>query len=131
MFDDTILNNLLIAKPNATSEEIKDACKKAQIYDLINSFDDGLNTRVGLLGDRISAGEKQRIGLARAFLSDANLILLDEPTSNVDVMNEFMILNSLLKVKNLKTIVLVSHRKSTLSICNKIYKMKEGILHEE
>ncbi len=131
LFDDSILNNLLIAKPNATKEEIENACKKAHIYDLINSLDDGINTRVGLLGDRISAGEKQRIGLARAFLSDANLILLDEPTSNVDVMNESIILNSLQNVKNTKTIVLVSHRKSTLSICNKIYKMKNGELINE
>ena len=131
LFDDTILNNLLIAKPNATKEEIETACKNAHINELINSLEDGLNTRVGLLGDRISAGEKQRIGLARAFLSDANLILLDEPTSNVDVMNESIILNSLQDIKNTKTIVLVSHRKSTLSICNKIYKMENGVLINE
>lgn len=131
LFNDTILNNLKFVNPNASIEDVKEACKKASINDFIESLDNGYDTEVGLLGDKLSAGEKQRIGLARAFLSGANVILLDEVTSNVDAINEGIILNSLKNISQEKTIVLVSHRESTISICSKIYKMKDGILYEE
>lgn len=130
LFDDTILNNLKIANKNASIDQIKQACKKASIDQFISSLKDGYNSRVGQLGDNISAGEKQRIGLARAFLSNANLILLDEPTSNVDSINEGIILNSIKQECKDKTVILVSHRKSTMAICNKIYKMEDGIISE-
>ena len=126
LFDDTILNNLKIANQNATLDQIKLACKKASIDQFIESLKDGYNTKVGQLGSNISAGEKQRLGLARAFICNANLILLDEPTSNVDSINEGIILNSIKNECKDKTVILVSHRKSTMAICTRIYKMEDG-----
>ena len=124
LFDDTLEENLRIAYPKATLEEIEDACKKASVHDFIASLPQGYQTRAGTLGDRLSAGEKQRIGLARAFLRGSTLILLDEPTSNIDSINEGIILNALLKHKKDKAILLVSHRESTMSIADKVYKFE-------
>ncbi len=125
LFNDTIGNNIKIAKLNATNEEIIKAAKQASIHDFINELPLGYDTPIGELGSRLSGGEKQRIGLARAFLSNANIMLLDEPTSNLDSLNEGIILKSLYDAKD-KTIVLVSHRQSTLSIADKIYKIEKG-----
>ena len=125
LFNDTIGNNIKIAKLNATNEEIIKAAKQASIHDFINELPLGYDTPIGELGNRLSGGEKQRIGLARAFLSNANIMLLDEPTSNLDSLNEGIILKSLYDAKD-KTIVLVSHRQSTLSIADKIYKIETG-----
>lgn len=130
IFDDTIKNNLKIANPEATDEEITVACKKASIHNHIMAQTDGYNTKIGSSGLKFSAGETQRIGLARAFLSNAKLILLDEPTSNVDSLNETIILNSLRANKEGKAIILVSHRDSTLSIADKIYNFAGGKLYE-
>ena len=130
LFKDTIENNLKIANPNATKEQIIEACKKASLHDFINTLPDGYETMVGELGDTLSGGERQRIGVARAFLHDAPLILLDEPTSNLDNLNEAIILKALKQQKD-KTIVLVSHRPSTLCIADDIVQMKEGkIIYE-
>ena len=126
LFDDTILNNLLLVKPEASLEEVREACRKASIDEFISSQPDGYNTEVGLLGDSLSAGEKQRIGLARAFLSGSPLILLDEVTSNVDAINEGIILKSLKDAAGERTIILVSHRESTVSICDKVYHVNGG-----
>lgn len=126
LFDDTVRGNLKIAKQNATDEELDRACKSAGIYDFISKLKDGYDTKIGAGGVALSAGEAQRLGLARAFLSDAKLILLDEPTSNVDAINEGIILKALKEQKNKKSIVLVSHRESTMAICDKIYKMENG-----
>lgn len=126
LFDTTIEENLKIAKLDATREEVIEACKKASIHDFITSLPEGYITKVGMLGERLSAGEKQRIGVARAFLSQAKLILLDEPTSNVDSMNEKIILDSLKKYKKDYAIILVSHRESTMSICDRVYKIEDG-----
>ena len=128
LFDDTILGNLLVAKADASREEVKEACRKASIDGFIETLPQGYDTEVGLLGDSMSAGEKQRIGLARAFLSGAKLILLDEVTSNVDAINEGMILKSLKEAAGEVTIILVSHRESTVSICSRIYHVKDGRL---
>lgn len=130
LFDDTIETNLRIAKPNATMEDIENACKMASIHDFISSLPDGYSTMVGPLGDRLSAGEKQRIGLARAFLRGSDLILLDEPTSNVDSINEGIILNALRKQKRKKSIIMVSHRESTTSIADRIYLIEKGKIYE-
>ena len=128
LFDDTIAGNLRIAKPNATDEELIEACKKASIHDFIMNLEDGYNTKVTMLGDNVSAGEKQRLGLARAFLSGSELILLDEPTSNVDSINEGIILKSLQEQKGKKSIILVSHRESTMAIADRIYRISDGKL---
>lgn len=131
LFDETIEDNLRIAKPDATDEEIEAACRLASVHDFILTLSDGYKTRVGALGDNLSAGEKQRIGLARAFLRGSELILLDEPTSNVDSINEGIILKALREQKNKKSIILVSHRESTMAIADRIYRVEEGRMYEQ
>lgn len=126
LFHDSIRNNLRIAKLNATDEEIEAACKKASVHDFIMTLPQGYDTPVGELGDTLSGGERQRLGLARAFLHDADLMLLDEPTSNLDSLNEAVILKSLKEEKENKTVVLVSHRKSTMRIVDKVYSVEHG-----
>ena len=131
LFDETIEENLRIAKPDATQEEIESACKRASVHDLILKLPDGYQTQVGTLGDNLSAGEKQRIGLARAFLRGSGLILLDEPTSNVDSVNEGMILQALKEQKKDCGIILVSHRESTMAIADCVYRMEGGRFVEQ
>ena len=131
LFDEAIEDNLRIAKPDATQDEIETACKLASIHDFILTLPDGYKTRVGALGDNLSAGEKQRIGLARAFLRGSELILLDEPTSNVDSINEGIILKALKEQKNKKSIILVSHRESTMAIADRIYRVEGGRMYEQ
>lgn len=126
LFHDSIANNIAIAKKDATREEIMEVCKKASIHDFIMTLPKGYDTEVGELGDTLSGGEKQRIGIARAFLHDAPMILMDEPTSNLDSLNEGIILKSLKESSKQKTIVLVSHRASTMNIAETVYEMKDG-----
>ncbi len=126
LFHDTIENNIRLAKLSATRDEIIAACKKASVHDFIMSLPNGYETQVGELGETLSGGERQRIGLARAFLHNAPLILLDEPTSNLDSLNEAVILKSLADNGGKNTVVLVSHRKSTMKICDKIYSAENG-----
>ena len=126
LFHDSIANNIAIGKPGASREEIMEAAKKASIHDFILSLPDGYDTKVGELGDTLSGGEKQRIGIARAFLHDAPMLLLDEPTSNLDSLNEGIILKALEKECEGKTVVLVSHRESTMGFADEIYDMDCG-----
>ena len=128
LFRDTIANNIRIANPDAELAKVEEAAKKASIHDFIIRLPHGYDTNVGELGNTLSDGEKQRVGLARAFLHDSELLLLDEPTSNLDVLNEGIILKSLENEKIGKTIVLVSHRKSTLSLADRIYEIDNGRL---
>ena len=118
MFKDTIAGNIRIAKLDATQEEIEEACRKASVHDWIMTLPDGYETNVGELGDTLSGGERQRIGLARAFLHDAPFMLLDEPTSNLDSLNETVILKALKEEAKGKTVLLVSHRKSTMRVAD-------------
>ena len=126
LFHDSIANNIAIAKPGATREEIMEAAKKASIHDFIMTLPKGYDTEVGELGDTLSGGEKQRIGIARAFLHDAEMILLDEPNSNLDSLNEGLILKSLKESAEKKTVVLVSHRVSTMNVADVVYEMENG-----
>ena len=126
LFHDSIANNIAIAKKDATREEIMEAAKKASIHDFIMALPKGYDTEVGELGDTLSGGEKQRIGIARAFLHDTPMVLMDEPTSNLDSLNEGIILKSLKESSKQKTIVLVSHRASTMNIAETVYEMKDG-----
>ena len=126
LFHDSIKNNIRIAKTNATDKEIEEACKKASVHDFIMTLKDGYDTPVGELGDTLSGGERQRIGIARAFLHDAPFMLLDEPTSNLDSLNEAIILKSLDTEKYYKTELLVSHRISTMRIADRIYSVEHG-----
>lgn len=128
IFKDTIENNIKIADKDATREEVIEACKKASLHDFIMSLPNGYDTNVGELGDTLSGGEKQRIGIARSFLHKAPFMLLDEPTSNLDSLNEAVILKSVKDNSKDRTVVLVSHRLSTLNIADKVYKMKTDIV---
>ena len=126
LFHDSIANNIAIAKLEASREEIMEAAKKASIHDFIMTLPKEYDTEVGELGDTLSGGEKQRIGIARAFLHECPLILLDEPTSNLDSLNEGIILKSLKESTKKKTVVLVSHRVSTMNVADVVYEMKNG-----
>lgn len=126
LFHDSIANNIAIGKPGATREEIMEAARKASIHDFIMHLPKGYDTEVGELGDTLSGGEKQRIGIARAFLHGSPFLLMDEPTSNLDSLNEGIILKSLRESAEEKTVVLVSHRKSTMNVADVVFEMKEG-----
>ena len=126
LFHDSIANNIAVGSPGASREAIIEAAKKASIHDFIMELPKGYDTEVGELGDTLSGGEKQRIGIARAFLHDSPLILMDEPTSNLDSLNEGIILKSLREAAEKKTVVLVSHRKSTMNIVDTVFEMKDG-----
>ena len=126
LFHDSIRSNLRIAKLDATDAEIETACRKASIHEFIMTLPQGYDTPVGELGDTLSGGERQRIGVARAFLHDAPLMLLDEPTSNLDSLNEAIILKALQQEKQDKTVVLVSHRPSTMRIADQVYSVEHG-----
>ena len=126
IFNETIEENIRLARRDATLEEMMEAAKKASIHDFILSLPEGYQTKMTELGGNLSDGEKQRIGIARAFLHNAPIILLDEPTSNLDSLNEAMILKSLLNVKAEKLIILVSHRQSTMAICDQVIGIENG-----
>ena len=128
LFHDSIANNLRIAKPDATREELEEACRKASVHDFILSLPKGYDTPVGELGDTLSGGERQRLGLARAFLHGAPLLLLDEPTSNLDSLNEAVILRALREEQGDRTVVLVSHRASTMGIAHRVCRVTNGRL---
>lgn len=126
LFHDSLANNIAVGKPGASLEEIQEAAKKAAVHDFIMSLPKGYETEAGELGDTLSGGEKQRIGIARAFLHDAPFLLLDEPTSNLDSLNEGMILKALKESRKDKTIVLISHRESTMNLADVVYEMENG-----
>ncbi len=126
LFHDSIKNNLLIANLNASDQELKEACRKASVHDFIMTLPQGYDTAVGELGDTLSGGERQRLGLARAFLHQSDFMLLDEPTSNLDSLNEAVILKALKEEKGSRTLLLVSHRQSTMRIADQVYSVEGG-----
>ena len=128
LFNDTIENNIRIAKRDATREEVEAACKKAALDGFIHSLPKGYDTPVGELGGALSGGERQRIGVARAFLHDAPFLLLDEPTSNLDSLNEGVILKAVRAECKDKTVLLVSHRKSTMAAADVSFSVESGRL---
>ena len=130
LFNVSIRDNIRIGRLDATDDEVEEAAKKASIHDFILTLPHGYDTRAGELGDTLSGGEKQRIGLARAFLHEAPLLLLDEPTSNLDSLNEGMILKALREEakKAGRSVVLVSHRKSALGVADRAYTIESGRL---
>lgn len=126
LFDDTIMNNVRLANVNASDEDVINACKKANLHDFIMTLKDNYQTQIGALANSLSGGERQRIGLARAFLHEGQLILLDEPTSNLDSLNEAIIMKSLKENAEDKTILIVSHRESSMKICDEVIPMANG-----
>lgn len=129
LFTGTIYDNLIMANPNASNEEIIEACENASILEYIEGLPNKFLTKITDLKDNLSSGEKQRLGLARVFLKKPKLLLLDEATSNIDSINEGIILNALKKYKNDMSIIMISHRRSTLLICDKIYELRDGIIY--
>lgn len=126
LFHQSIRDNLLIAKPHAIQSELDAACRAASVYDFIMGLPEGYDAEVGELGDTLSGGERQRLGLARAFLHDAPLLILDEPTSNLDSLNEGIILRSLDRQRRKRTVLLVSHRASTMAVADRVFSMDSG-----
>lgn len=126
LFRDSVRENLRIAKPDATDAEIEEACRKASVHEFIRTLPQGYDTPVGELGDALSGGERQRIGLARAFLHDAPFLLLDEPTSNLDSLNEAVVLRALARERAGRTVLLVSHRASTMRIADTVVSVEDG-----
>lgn len=126
LFRDSIRDNLRIAKPDATDAEIEEASRKASVHEFIRTLPQGYDTPVGELGDALSGGERQRIGLARAFLHDAPFLLLDEPTSNLDSLNEAVVLRALARERAGRTVLLVSHRASTMRIADTVVSVEDG-----
>ena len=126
LFHDSLANNIALAKPGASRQEIRAAAEKASIHEFIESLPKCYDTEVGELGDTLSGGERQRIGLARVFLHGAPFVLLDEPTSNLDSLNEGVILKSLKETKKDQTVILVSHRRSTLNVAELVVEMESG-----
>ena len=126
LFEGTIRDNLVLARPDATDDQLADACAKASLSDLVERLPQGLDTRVGELGDALSGGERQRIGLARVFLHDAPFVLLDEPTSNLDSLNEAAVLRALADNRAGKTILIVSHRASAAAIADRTYSVERS-----
>ena len=130
LFNESILDNLKLAKENASFNEIVNSTRKANIHTFIQGLKNGYKSEIKTMGDNLSSGEKQRLGLARTFLKNTPLILLDEPTSNVDSINEGIILKSILEAKKDHAIILVSHRESTMSIADRIYRFENKTLKE-
>lgn len=128
LFHDSIRNNLRIARLDATDDEIEAACRAASVHDFIAGLPQGYDTPVGELGDTLSGGERQRLGLARAFLHDAPFLLLDEPTSNLDSLNEAQVLRSLAEGRDGRTVLLVSHRESTMRVADRVFSVEDGRL---
>ncbi len=126
LFHDSIRNNLRIARLDATDDQIEEACRKASVHDFVMSLPKGYDTPVGELGDTLSGGERQRLGLARAFLHDAPFMLLDEPTSNLDSLNEAVILRAIAEERAGRTVLLVSHRPSTMRIADTVVSVENG-----
>ncbi len=128
LFHDSIRNNLRIARLDATDDEIEAACRAASVHDFVAGLPQGYDTPVGELGDTLSGGERQRLGLARAFLHDAPFLLLDEPTSNLDSLNEAQVLKSLAEGRDGRTVLLVSHRESTMRVADRFFSVEDGRL---
>jgi len=124
LFNDSILNNLRLGQQQASLDEVKNACQKAAIHEFIEGLPAGYATNIGELGSRLSSGERQRLGLARAFLHNGEVLILDEPTSNLDALNEGAVLKSLSAYNQAKTLIMISHRQSSTAICEQVYRIE-------
>ena len=130
IFSGTVAENIALGKPDATMEEIQKAAERAGIHDLISSLPDGYDTPMGSMGGRLSGGERQRVGIARMMLMDPDVIIMYEPTSSLDILNEKGLLVTLKKEFGGKMMIIVSHRPSTLSDCTRIIDLKKGMAFE-
>ncbi len=131
LFNNTIMENIRIGKQNATDEEVIAAAKLAHCDEFATKLPDGWNTMIGENGSELSGGERQRISIARAFLKDAPIILLDEATASLDVDNETLIQEALSKLIKNKTVLIIAHRMRTVAKSDKIVVLKDGVVAEE
>ena len=131
LFEDTILNNIRFAKPDASDSEVIEAAKKARCYDFIMSLSDGFDTMVGESGNTLSGGEKQRIAIARAVLKDSPIIILDEFTSAIDFENEYHILKAIDNLVENKTVIIIAHRLETIRKADHIIVLDKGEIVQE
>ncbi len=130
LFPESILRNVAYGKENATKEEVIEACKNANIHDFIVNLPQGYDTLVGERGVRLSGGERQRISIARAFLKNAPILLLDEPTAAVDSVTEAMLSEAIERISSGKTVIIIAHRLSTIIDADKIYVIEKGRVAE-
>lgn len=128
LFNTTIRANIALGRPQATLNEIQTAAKKAALHEWIMQLPAQYESQVGELGSMLSSGERQRLGLARLFLHDGAVLILDEPTSNLDALNEAEILRSLHEYAEVKTVIFSSHRRSTTAIADVVYRIQDGVL---
>jgi ATP-binding cassette subfamily B protein len=126
LFSTTIAENIAYARPDASEEEIIEAARAANAHDFILSLPDGYDTLVGERGLRLSGGERQRISLARAFLKSAPLLVMDEPTSSVDVNTEAGIMDAMQRLMKGRTTFLITHRPSTLQYADVVLTLESG-----
>lgn len=131
IFNGSIKENLLIGKKEATDKEITRALKLANLKDFVDGLENGLDTQVGESGSLLSGGQKQRLALARAILSDREILILDEATSNIDVESEELIWDSIEKIRKEKTLIVISHRLANIKKADKIYMLEKGQVVEE
>ena len=131
LFDDTIAANIGIGKRNASPDKIERAADEAGIAEFIKTLPDGYQTEMGSMSARLSGGERQRIGIARTLLKNPDVMLLDEPTSALDVLHERELLHTLHSEYSKRTVLMISHRMTTLADCTRILKMSEGKITEE
>lgn len=131
LFGGSIRENIAYAKPNATEEEIVDAARKANAWQFIEKFPEGLDTLVGERGVKLSGGQRQRIAIARAILKDPEILVLDEATSSLDAESEALVQEALDKLMKNRTTIVIAHRLATIRKVDRIYMLKEGQIVEE
>jgi ATP-binding cassette subfamily B protein len=130
LFHDTISANLRYAKSDATIDEMKAACQAAQIWDLITSLPNGVETMVGERGHRLSGGEKQRLAIARLLLKSPSIVILDEATAHLDSENEFLVQAALANALKDITSIVIDHRLSTIRDADQILVLDNGLIAE-
>ena len=131
LFNDTLFNNLILSNPHATIKEVETATKKAHIHEIITKLDHGYNTIIGPKGTNLSMGEKQRLGIARAFLHNSPILIFDEPTSSLDSESSNYIQNAFHNLDKSKTLIIITHKLNTIKHYERIIVMKNGKIVEE
>jgi ABC-type multidrug transport system fused ATPase/permease subunit len=131
LFSTTVRENIAYGKPDATEEEIIQAAKRAQAHEFITAMPDGYRSQVGERGGHLSVGQRQRIGIARAFLKNAPILILDEPTSALDPTTESAIMSTLEELMRGRTTLIITHRIATIHRVDKIVVLSKGTVAEE
>lgn len=131
LFHDTVMNNIRYSRPDADDDEVMEAAKSAGIHDEIIRFQKGYDTIVGERGSKLSGGQKQRIAIARAFLRNVQIVILDEPTAHLDIETEEILVREFLSACSGRTMVVITHRESLLRLVDRVYRVEKGMMSEE